>query len=356
VEIPQFVFVTLAKKRIKKVANTLKTTVTTTHGHQKNIQEQIYIKCDVIQSCFTYNFYCFIIVTKDERAMVVKPTTNDRYIVYNTHTKSYESLISNQFNDFLTATANSMVLCYKTYDMAHKNPKLEPSTFDMNHSILCANLDSSILSEKFHKYMSKLRKPLRIGPYQLESAHNDKLIEPTYKLNDEQLNAHLHVTTTLSNGIILFDSIAFSNYHRRGFQNSKEYLNQKWFTQNIILVPIHHSQHWFLFVIDIAKKKIILFDSLPTSTTTHETYLNTITQLIRTQYFYTHKSTIDFTDWTIIKDFPDWRQDDDTSCGIRCGLFARSYISLTKYPPINSMNIKTFRTEFALHLLEYKQK
>jgi len=204
--------------------------------------------------------------------------------------------------------------------------------------------------------MSNVNKPLQIGQYQLESANIVQLLEPTYKLNDEQLNAHLHVTTTLSNGVILFDSIAFTKYHRRGFRKPSEFLARQWFIQNIILVPVHHSNHWFLFVVDIPKKTIILFDSLPSTTTPHKTYLTDIFQLIRTYHFYLPKSKIDFHDWTIINDFPDWRQDDDASCGIRCALFARSYVTLTKYPPINSTNIKTFRTKFALHLLAHQTK
>jgi hypothetical protein len=295
-------------------------------------------------------------VTKDERTMIVKPTTNNRYTVYNTDIKAYELLLANQLDDFITASATNIVVCYNADDTAQPIPQLQHSTLNMDNWTLYSNLDSRHLFEKFNQHMSNVTKPLQIGPYQLQAANIVQLLEPTYKLNDEQLNAHLHVSTTLLNGVILLDSIAFTKYHRRGFRKASEFLHRQWFTQNIILVPIHHSNHWFLFVVDIPKKTIILFDSLPSVTTPHEAYLTDILQLIRIHHFYMQKSKLHFDDWTIINNFPDWRQDDDTSCGIRCALFARSYVTSMKYPPINSTNITTFRTQFALHLLQHKTK
>jgi len=214
------------------------------------------------------------------------------------------------------------------------------------------NLDYNILTENFNKCMSNFIEPLKIGPYQLKSSDIIQLLEPTFELNDEQLNAHLYVTTTLSNDIILFDSIAFTKYYRRGFKKFTEFLDQQWFMKNIIFIPIHYSRHWFLFVIDITKRTILLFDSLPCKTTPYEVYQKAILQLLRTHYFYVKKSPLDFNDWMIIKDFPDWKQDDPTSCGIHCALFAQSYATSTKHQPINNMNIKSKRIQFALHLFQ----
>ena len=108
-EIPQFVFVTLTNNPIKSEANT-----TTTDKYNKCVQEQICIKCNLQQSSFTYCLCCFVVVTKDEQTLLVKPTTNNQYAVYNNDKKSYESLIGYQFDDFITASATNIVLCYKT--------------------------------------------------------------------------------------------------------------------------------------------------------------------------------------------------------------------------------------------------
>jgi hypothetical protein len=54
-EIPKFVFVTAKRHSIKKNSNTARTTTTTTETYKNNIHEQIYIKCDLKQCCFTYN-------------------------------------------------------------------------------------------------------------------------------------------------------------------------------------------------------------------------------------------------------------------------------------------------------------
>jgi len=95
-------------------------------------------------------------------------------------------------------------------------------------------------------------------------------------------------------------------------------------TQNIVLVFVHHSRHWLLFVIDITRKTILLFDFLPWNTTPHQTYHDAIVQLLRTHHFYTKRSTIDFNDWAMVNDFTSLRQDNGTSCGIHCALFAAS--------------------------------
>jgi hypothetical protein len=278
--------------------------------------------------------------------------TNSQYAVYNKDKKSYESLTGYQFDDFITAAATNIVLCYKTDDTAYPNPTLTTSTLDMDKWTASLNLDYNILTENFNKCMSNFIEPLKIGPYKLKSSDIIQLLEPTCELNDEQLNAHLHVTTTLSNDIILFDSIAFTKYYRRGFKKFTEFLDKQWFTKNIVLIPIHHSRHWFLFVIDITKRTILLFDSLPCKTTPYEAYQNAILHLLRTHYFYVKKSPLDFNEWMFIKDFPDWKQDDHTSCGIHCALFAQSYITSKKHQPINNMNIKSKRVQFALHLFE----
>jgi hypothetical protein len=213
-----------------------------------------YIKCKLIKKSFAYNLCCFIVVTKDERTLIVKPMLNNQYSVYNNVTKSYESLPGYHFNDFITAAAANLILCYRTEDTLELNPKFTESTLDAEKWTLKQNADSSTLAEDFNKHMSQISKPFKIGPYQLDYSAIGQLIELTSELNDEQLNAHLQVTTTLSNRILLFDSIVFAKYFRRGFQATSEILEKQWFKHNVILVPVHHLNHWLIFLIDITKK------------------------------------------------------------------------------------------------------
>jgi hypothetical protein len=355
-ELAKFVFVTLTNKPVKNKKSTTRTPITTDNQYTKDVQEQIYIKCNLKQSSFTYCLCCFIVVTKDDKTLIVKPMRNNQYAVYNNDKKSYEPLTGYQFDDFIAASATNIVLCYKTDDMVQLNTTFTPSTLDMEKWAMNFNLKSNILTENFNKYMSSFIEPLKIGPYKIKSSDILQLIEPTFELNDELLNAHLAVTTTLSNDVILFDSIEFAMYYHRGFKKSSEFLDKLWFKRNIVLIPVHHLSHWFIFIIDITRKTILLFDPLPSTTRPYQTYQNTIVQLLRTHHFYVNKSTLDFNDWKIINDFSSWKQDDNASCGIHCALFARSYVTSTKYETINKTNIKTFRTKFALHLLQYKKK
>jgi len=354
-DIPQFVFVTLATNSIKKKTKLI-TATTTTDKYQKNVQEQIYIKCDLIQSCFVYSLCCFIVVTKDERTLLVKLMPNKQYSVYNHDSKGYEPLINYQFDDFVAASASNIVLCYKADDAAELNPTLTSTILDMKQWAVMPDLDLNVLTADFNSCMSSCKEPLKIGPYQLTSSDLIQLIKPTHELNDEQLNAHLYVTTTLSDGILLFDSILFARYCQRGFRKCCEILDKEWFKHNIILVPVNHSYHWLLFVIDINNKTIIFFDSLPSTSTPHDKYQKAIVRLLQTHYFYTKATTLNISKWQFISDFREYKQDDATSCGIHCGMFARSYVSSTQHKKINKKNIAAYRWLFATHLLQKTTK
>ena len=229
------------------------TTKTTDDKPTNNLQEQIYIKCTLLQSCFTYHLCCFVVITKDERTLVIKQMSNKQYTVYNHDTKAYEQLPGYQFNDFITASATNILLCYKTYDTVELDYQLLPSKLDMENWPAKANLNLDTLVANFNRLMSSFREPLKIGRYQLRSSDINQLIDINSELNDEQLNAHLMVTTTLLNGILLFDSLLFHRYCRRGFREASEFVGSNWFEHNVILVPVHHSHHWFLFIIDIEK-------------------------------------------------------------------------------------------------------
>jgi hypothetical protein len=355
-EIPQFVFVTAKRNSIKKNSNTARTTTTTTETYNNNVHEQIYIKCDLKQCCFTYNLYCFIVVTKDETCLVIKPMIDNEYAVYNGNTKGYETLAGYQFDAFITASATNIVCCYKTTDPLESDPILIPATLDMDKWLMNSTLNKTILAETVNKYMSSFVEPLKIDRYHLTASDIQHIIEPKSCLTDTQLCGHLQMTTTLSEGILLFDSVHFTNYRDRGFRKSTQILTNQWFKNNVVLVPIHHSHHWILFLIDIKKKTIILFDSLPSNSTPYAKYQKTIVQLLRTHYFYTKKNKLDFSEWKIISDFKISQQDDDTSCGIHCAMFARSYITSTKDPSINKKNINDYRLQYALHLLEHNKK
>ncbi len=355
-QIPQFVFVTVKNNWKTNTANTTKKKLTITDNYQKYAEEQIYIKCDLKQYCFTYRLFCFIVVTKDERALVVKSMPGGQYAVYNNDKKLYEIHADYQFDDFLAASGTNIVLCYNTADNLEPNPEFTQTRLEMHDWVVNSDWDQTTMTGKFEKYVHKLVNPLKIGPYQLQSSTIRHVLETTHELDDEQLNAHLYVTTTLANGVLLFDSIVFAKYYRRGFETSTEILHQQWFHSNIVLVPVHHLHHWFLFIIDIRKKFIILFDSIPTEASSHVPYQKAIVQLLVIHHFYTKKQNINFNEWKIINNFDNWYQDDSSSCGIHCALFARSYITTTKYPRINCTTIKAARLEFALNLLEYKTR
>ncbi|CAF1651702.1 unnamed protein product, partial [Rotaria magnacalcarata] len=303
-------------------------------------------------SCFNYDLYCFIVVTKDDRTLLVKLISNNEYSVYNNDTKAYEPLLGYHFNDFIIASSTNIVLCYKTNDDLDLFPTFQPSTLDMHDWKEKNNLYSFILADAFNMYMSHRDKPFKVGPYELNSTDIFNLIEPKYELNDQLLNAHLYKTTTLTTGIVLFDSVSFLKYCLRGFRTTAEIIDTQWFNNDIVLVPIHNSRHWILFIIDIEKKTIVFLDSLPSNSSPYEKYKHYIVQLLRTHHFYSKKSSINFTNWKVVSELHDWQQDDTTSCGIYCAFFARSYVTATKYPNINKANIRNNRVQFALHLLE----
>ena len=76
-----------------------------------NLREHTHVECDLMQSSFTYDLCCFIVLTKDERTLLIKLMTNDDYSVYNADTKVYEPLKNYQLNDFIIASATNIVLC-----------------------------------------------------------------------------------------------------------------------------------------------------------------------------------------------------------------------------------------------------
>ncbi|CAF1470226.1 unnamed protein product [Rotaria magnacalcarata] len=278
--------------------------------------------------------------------------SNNEYSVYNNNTKAYGPLQGYQFNDFMIASATNIILCYKINDDLDLCPTFQSSTLDMHDWKEKNNLYSFILADVFNTYMSHRDKPFTVGPYELNPIDIFYLIEPKYELNDQLMNAHLYKTTTLTTGIVLFDSVSFLKYYSREFRTTAEKIDTQWFNNDIVLVPMPNSRHWILFVIDIEKKTIVFLDSLPSNSRLYEKYKNYIAQLLRTHHFYLKKSSIKFTNWNVVAELHDWQQDDTISCGIYCTFFARFYVTATKYSNINKTNIRLNRVQFALHLLE----
>ena len=192
-EIPKFIFVVYNIHSISKTKKTKNINRCTT-----NLQHRIYVKCDLTQICLTYNLFRFIVVTKDDQTLLIDATSNDEYSVYHADTKSYEPLKGYRFDYFIMASGTNIVLCYTTNDIAEHNPKIDNIILDMDDWILKSNINSDILAETFNKYSYHLTEPLKIGPYVLNSYDIGNLIELSYELNDQLLNAHLHITTTLS--------------------------------------------------------------------------------------------------------------------------------------------------------------
>ena len=75
----------------------------------------------------------------------------------------------------------------------------------------------------------------KIGPYVLNSHDIGNLIELSDELIDELLNAHLHITTTLSASVILFDSISFLSFYSRRLKTHSQLAHNPWFQNNVIL-------------------------------------------------------------------------------------------------------------------------
>ncbi|CAF4316724.1 unnamed protein product [Rotaria socialis] len=264
-EIPTFVFVTFT---VNSAKNSTKSS--TTDKSNESFHKQIYVTCDLTQSCFNYDLYCFIVVTKDDRTLFVKLISNNEYSVYNNDTKAYEPLLGYHFNNFIIASATNIVLCYKTNDDLDLFPTFQPITLDIHDWKEKNNLYSFILADAFNTYMYHRDKPFKMGPYELNPTDIFNLIEPKYELNDQLLNAHLYKTTTLTTGIVLFDSVSFLKYCLCGFRTTAEIIDTQWFNNDIVLVPIHNSRHWILFIIDIKKKTIVFLDSLPSNSSPYE--------------------------------------------------------------------------------------
>lgn len=359
-KIPQFIFVIFSEK--PKFGNSSEKPIPTQTGTTSDTyscvpRQQIHTKCKITQTCFNYDLYRFLVITKDEQTLIVEPTINDKYKIYNKVTKSYEDLPNYRFEDFLGAAATNIILCYATYDTAIPNPTLKLGTLDVEGWTQGSNFNWNILNQKFICLISSCPESLKIGPYQLKKADVIQITDPTSQLNDLQLNAHLYTTTTKIHGCALIDSLVFTNYYRRGFKQSTEFTSQSWFTENIILIPVHHTSHWFLFIVNIYEKKIILFDSLPNSTIPYQKYTDAIIQLLKKRFFYTRDTTqLNFKEWTLINDFPNWRQDDAVSCGVYCALFAQGYALSFLLPKVDQTNIKLMRTQCAIHLLECRKK
>jgi Ulp1 protease family, C-terminal catalytic domain len=334
---PKFVFVTLE---------------TASAGAMNlQVQQPIQMKSNLVGKSFSYRLTHFIIITKDERTFIIKPNPDNTYLALNHVTKLYEPLFGCNIHDFIAAAARAIVLCYETEDAIDINSKLATSSLDLSSWTTRADPDSDVLEYALHEQISHIVDPIKIGPYRINTSDITEILSTSHELNDEQLNAHLWVTSTLADRILLVDSIAFSKYVTRGFDKLSEVLDNQWFKHNIVLVPMHHSQHWTLFIIDTVKKTILFFDSLKSLNRSYEQYHAAIFRLLRIHNFYTNRKRIDLSQWRYITDFSAWQQQDATSCGVHCAMFARSYVTETRRPPITNQNVQTNRRLFSTHLI-----
>lgn len=325
---PKFVFVTLE---------------TATAGAMNlQVQQPIYMKCNLIGKSFSYRLNHFIII---------KPNPDNTYLAFNHVTKLYEPLFGCHFHDFIAASAGDIVVCYETEDAIDINSKLATSSLDLSSWTTRPDPDSDVLEYSLHEQISLIVDPIKIGPYRINTSDITEILSTSHELNDEQLNAHLRVTSTLADRILLVDSIVFLKYVTRGFDKLSEVLDHQWFKHDIVLVPIHHAQHWTLFIIDTVKKTIVFFDSLKSMNKSYEQHQAAILRLLRIHNFYTNQKRIDLSHWRYITDFSAWQQQDATSCGVYCAMFARSYVTETRRPPITNQNVQTNRRLFCTHLI-----
>ncbi|CAF4628115.1 unnamed protein product, partial [Didymodactylos carnosus] len=190
--------------------------------------------------------------------------------------------------------------------------------------------------------------------YDLSADDLKNLIQPNYELNDTILNAHLYLTAKLVQNTILFDSVGTHAFIQRGFAAKDIILSHnEWFKNNIVLFPIHHHQHWLMYIIDIQNKFIVEFDSALSNTFPKTKYIQSILKLLDVQHYLSFGRKIDFKQWSIARPKCFGQQDDTSSCGVHCALFARSYCTATRYPPITRKVIVQYRNLIAMDLIAH---
>uniref|UniRef100_A0AC35FJE6 Ubiquitin-like protease family profile domain-containing protein n=1 Tax=Panagrolaimus sp. PS1159 TaxID=55785 RepID=A0AC35FJE6_9BILA len=186
--------------------------------------------------------------------------------------------------------------------------------------------------------------------------HDFKTLEPYKYLNDIIINYYLELIVNrakkdrLLPKVYTFNSFFFNKYRKDKYDGIKSWINDAIFEYDYILIPIHHSVHWFIIIVDVKAKIIGSFDSLGRENLYH---LENVRKIL-----ITHAEAIDDicnkdADWDIFSDKSAPRQKNGFDCGVFACQYAQ-YITNQRLLDFQQSQMNYFRKRMQYELIKNK--
>ncbi|CAL2047899.1 unnamed protein product [Caenorhabditis brenneri] len=176
-------------------------------------------------------------------------------------------------------------------------------------------------------------------------------------LNDNIINFYLQLIChrSLQNPeypkTFALNTYFYGNLTEKGYASVRRWTKKTdLFSYDLILVPVHKLDHWSLAVVDLAKKKIDLFDS---KYDRDMEVLRTLKEYIVEEYEHKKMKQFDFTAWEFRQITERPRQSDDNNSD--CGVFLCQYaqcISLRKTPLFSEEDMPNLRKLMVYQILK----
>lgn len=179
------------------------------------------------------------------------------------------------------------------------------------------------------------------------------LLDNNGNINDLIIDAHLCITamkSPLDQRVLALSTHIVSEIIERRFRQ----IQNVWLNYDIILCPINQKNHWYLVIIDIGRKLIVQFDSLPTHDIRRMENNMFLMHYLNAQHFLRNGVDINFEkEWKFSMPSDDFKlyQEDNHSCGIYTLMNAKAYVLHEPMHAITSNNVQLYRHQIAEDIL-----
>lgn len=312
--------------------------------------DTLFIRPSFTHSSFEYNVQTMIIVLEEDDIIYLRKTQSG-YSSYNKNNHCFEPLhdFSTQHTRFASRWT---IFVYETYEHIFYASELQKISFDQTGLTATTEPDDYTM-DTVDGLLPLFTAYLNVGPIRIRLDDIKVLLDKQGDLNDLIINAHLFVTATaasLQKRVLAVQSYVISEI----IQKRLKRITTPWLDYDIILCPINQKHHWYIIIIDIQRKIIVEFDSLPTHDLPRTQNMNRLLHVLGIQHKLKTQTPINFEKtWKFCTPSTELNllQKDSHSCGLHLLIQTKAYINQQQLTTIPTEKIHHYRYQVAEEIL-----
>jgi hypothetical protein len=311
-----------------------------------NAVDLLVIQPSLEDSKFEYRAHTALMVLENDEVFYLRKITNG-FSYYNKVNGQFETLtdITAQYTGLASHWA---IFIYETEADVFIIPPLKRTSIDQN-SLQPANEPEVWSIDTVQGLLPSFKKPFDVANVTMRQSDIELLLNKDGDLNDLIIDGYLSIIASKApshSRVLAVQTHIISQIIDKRLNR----FDKKWLSFDIIFCPINQNHHWYIIILDLKKKLIVEFDSMPNHILPRRQNMNRLLKTLDIQHYFHAKTNIDFiNDWkyAIPTEDSNFQQQDIHSCGVHLLVYAHAYIQQQKLPNITIENVRLHRFQLA---------